>query len=36
MQAPHDVIELTHAKILVSKPGCQVSWGYTNSEVVDH
>jgi hypothetical protein len=29
-------LENTHAKILVSTSKCQVSWGDTNGEVVDH
>ena len=34
--APENIIEHTHATILVSAFEHQVSWGDTNGEVVDH
>ena len=34
--APHNIVEHTHTKILVSALECQVSWGDTYGEVVDH
>jgi hypothetical protein len=33
---PRNIIEHTHAKLLVSALERQVSWGDTNDEVVDH
>ena len=35
MHTPHNIINHTHAKILVSAIERQVSWGDTDDEVVD-
>ena len=36
MHTSHNIIEQTHANILVSTLECQVPWGDTNDEVIDH
>jgi hypothetical protein len=36
MHTPHNIIEPTQAMILLSALECQLSYGDTNGEVVDH